>query len=123
MTLYQPQQHLSFLKVNPIASTTKRTTIEAIRSIYLKSTISVLVDAGETLTRVDDRDPLKIILRAIRDQQWTEKHVVDKIILIDNVPDGPRQDYDVKVIVYKIDGTEGGRVTTTISENDTIEIE
>ncbi|OQX76145.1 MAG: hypothetical protein B6D64_10395 [Bacteroidetes bacterium 4484_276] len=122
MKLYQPQQHLSYLPIKPITSTAK-SQINAEAKIYLKSTISVLVNAGETLTRVNDKNPLKLVFRAIGDQQWQEKHIVQKVILIDEVPLGPNHDYIVKVIVYKMDGSVGGQVTSTISENDTIEIE
>ena len=121
MTLYQPQQHLGFLKVNPILTLSNKE--EEDPKTYLKSTISVLVNGSETLTRIYDKEPLRIVFRTIRDDKWQEKHIVDKVVLIDKALLGSYKNYIVKVIVYKMDGSEGGQVTSTISEDDTIEIE
>ena len=115
MRLYQPLQHLIFVYLPDVK-------IE--KAPFLKSSINILIDAGETLARDNnERDPLLIVYKTIKDESSFEKRIFDDSVLIDKLPDGPKMDYKVTVIVHKMDGTVGGHVTTTISGDDTIEIE
>jgi hypothetical protein len=124
MNLYQPQQNLSFQQVAGNLSPFSRIPISTESRVYLKSTVSVLVDANETLTRIyNEKDPLLIIYKTVKNERNTDRHVFNDVVLINKVPEGPKVDYFVKVIVYKIDGAVGGEVTTTIAGNATIELD
>jgi|GEM_PF-6492067 len=115
MKVYQPLQHLSYIET--IDSNQEKIP-------FLKSTIKVLMNEGENLARIyNEKDPLLIIYKTVRDQQWPEKHIFDDTVLIDRVPNGPGINPNVKVIVYKMDGSVGGQVTTTISGDAEIEDE
>nr|NQU89640.1 hypothetical protein [Bacteroidota bacterium] len=102
MKLYEPLQHLSFTKLPNEKP-----------GIYLKSTVSILVNAGETLTRYysENEPPIVIKYKAVKDEQWTDMHIFDDILLVEVL----KANHTVKVIVFKLDGLVGGQVTTTIS--------
>lgn len=110
MNLYEPLQHLSFQTL----------TRSGKESNYLKSTVNILADAGETYTQDPDAgNPFTIVYRAIRDEKNLEKSIFTNAVLIDlNGKTGP---YTVKVVVYKMNGAEGGQVTSTISGDANIE--
>ena len=108
MNLYEPLQHLSFYLTDNNGKEKR----------YLKSTVNILADAGETFFQVlDSGNPFVIIYRAISDQKNLEKNVFSNTVFIDLDKAGGTSPYSVKVIVYKMNGDEGGQVTTTISDN------
>lgn len=127
MKLYQPQQHLSNLKVSSTAKASIKIPISVAPKYYIRSTVSILAAAGETFTRIHDRetdrDPFLIKFRAMSDDRWTRAHTFDDVILIDIVPESPKTKNEVTVIVYKKDESVGGKVTSTISSNDKMDIE
>jgi hypothetical protein len=91
MRLYQPLQHLIFVYLPDL---------RAKKTPFLKSSINILIDAGETLARDNnEKDPLVIVYKTIRDESSYEKRIFDDSVLIDKLPEGPKMDYKVRVIV------------------------
>jgi len=115
MKPYQPFQFLNFIYLPDTKSG---------KIPYLKSDVKVWVNAGETLAQdQDERDPMKIVFKTIKDVSRKESGYFSKSILLNQLPAGPRMDFEIRVYVVKPDGSIGGQVTTTISGNAEIEDE
>ncbi len=115
MNIYEPQQFLSFQEVIP-PHTSDEVNPNQVPKVYLKSANSVLVKANESLARLNSvKDPFTIEYQVVKNEKYSQKHIEDDVVFINQPPEGPKSKYDVKVIVYKMDGTEGGQITSTIS--------